>query len=178
MQEEWKDAVGYEDYFRISSFGKVFSKRTSRLLKTTKHKNGYVFLNTRLDGRKGKAISLRIHRMVAEAFLGKPSEDLLIAASLTKYGKVPVNHKDSDKTNNHYSNLEWVSYQQNTQHAMDNGLLVKPQKGFDSPHFKLTQEQVSFIKDNYIPYHREFGARALSKKFNTSHDTIMRAYRM
>lgn len=178
MQEQWKDVVGYEDYFRISSCGKVFSKRTLRLLKLTKLNTGYLVLNSRLDGRQGKAISLRVHRMVAEAFLDKPSEDLLLAASYTKYGKVPVNHKDSDKTNNHYTNLEWVSYQQNTQHAIDNGLLVRPPKGFDSPHFKLTQEQVKFIKDNLIPYHKELGARALAEKFNTSHDTIMRAYRM
>jgi hypothetical protein len=35
-EEIWKDAIGYEEYFRISNFGNVFSKRTNKILITAK----------------------------------------------------------------------------------------------------------------------------------------------
>jgi hypothetical protein len=32
MQEIFKDVVGYENYFKVSNYGKVFSKRTNKLI--------------------------------------------------------------------------------------------------------------------------------------------------
>lgn len=37
---------------------------------------------------------------------------------------------------------------------------------------KLSNEQVKYIRDNYIPNDREFGGRALARKFNINHKTI------
>lgn len=56
------------------------------------------------------------HRLVAQYFIDNP------------YDKEQVNHIDSDKLNNHYTNLEWVSQEENMKHCMDNGLssLTKP----------------------------------------------------
>lgn len=42
---------------------------------------------------------------------------------------------------------------------------------------KLTDEQVSYIKDNYIPRDKEFGTRALARKFGISHSEISRLLR-
>lgn len=47
-----------------------------------------------------------IHRLVALYFVPNPTKE------------VTVNHIDGNKQNNHYSNLEWVSYKDNTVHGM------------------------------------------------------------
>lgn len=53
-------------------------------------------------------VQFYVHRLVAEAFLVKPTE------------KHIVNHKDGNKANNSLDNLEWVTYTENLQHAIDN----------------------------------------------------------
>ena len=52
-----------------------------------------------------------VHRIVAECFCEKP----------TGVGKVEVNHKDGNKLNNHYTNLEWVTHLDNVRHAPPTG---------------------------------------------------------
>lgn len=74
--------------------------------------------------RTGKYTRNSVHRMVWEAFNG-PIE-----------GKLEINHKDLDRSNNHLNNLELVTHQQNLQHAIDaykaKGLVraIKGVKGF------------------------------------------------
>lgn len=71
MQEEiWKDVVGYEDYFKVSESGKIYSKRSGRELSTIIGKTGYRCFSTRLEGRKGKSLVLKVHILVCEAFHG------------------------------------------------------------------------------------------------------------
>lgn len=53
-----------------------------------------------------------IHRLVAIYFVDGYSSELV------------VNHKDGDKTNNRFENLEWVTRSQNDLHAYKNGLRV------------------------------------------------------
>lgn len=52
-----------------------------------------------------------IHRLVALAWISLPTT-----------GKPWINHKDGNKLNNHFSNLEWSSISDNIQHAYDTGL--------------------------------------------------------
>ena len=74
--------------------------------------------------KNGKYARHSVHRMVWEAFNG-PIE-----------GRLEINHKDLDRSNNRLENLEIVTHQQNLQHAIDaykaKGLLraVKGVKGF------------------------------------------------
>lgn len=171
MEEIYKDVVGYEDLFSVSNFGNVYSKRTNKILKQTILKSGYSVIATRIGGRKGINICFRVHRLVAEAFLPEPEEYKKVAAKQTIYGKVIVNHIDGNKSNNHISNLEWCTSSENTKHAVALGLLCF-KKSFESPSSKLTNDEVVFIRSNYIPYHKVFGSRSLGRKFGVSHSVI------
>ena len=165
MEEEiWKDVVGFEEYFRVSNLGNVFSKRSGKVLKqhTSKGTNKRKTIATRLSGRKGPCICLKVHRLVAEAFLDKVE------------GKDTVNHIDGDASNNVVSNLEWATNAENVQHAFDTGL-AKQKKGLDNPLFKLSLAEVSFIKNNYKPRDKNFSKTSLARKFGVSRRVIDRA---
>ena len=97
-----------EDVAQIAGFpylinrdGRLWSMHRDRFLEPTLDSGGY--LHTILCNN-GKKKGVRIHRLVAEAFVDKPYPDLC------------VNHKDGNKTNNHYENLEWVTMGENVHH--------------------------------------------------------------
>jgi hypothetical protein len=75
-------------------------KVSSRILKSAISGSGYAFVTLRKDN---KAYNVRIHKAVAEAFIGPIPKGLI------------VHHKDGNKTNNKYDNLEYTSKQKNTQ---------------------------------------------------------------
>jgi hypothetical protein len=129
--EQWKDVVGYEEYYMVSNLGNVKSKDrivknsrggTERLLKGTLLKQvtymGYYCVCFCVAG-KIKQKTVKVHRMVAEAFV------------LNSDNKPCVNHKDGNKLNNRFDNLEWVTYSENTQHAV-NTRLIKGENNYKS----------------------------------------------
>lgn len=111
----------------------------------------------RLVGVRGKAICLRAHVQVAKAFIPNPLN-------------LPfVNHVDVDKTNNWVSNLEWVTNQENIDHAQALGLYVG-KRGWTSTRSKLTAEQVEVIKTKI----GVVGLRKLAKEYKVNKETIRR----
>lgn len=74
---------------------------------------------------QGRVRTLYVHRLVAEAFLGKPSD------------ANEVNHIDGNKSNNNLKNLEWSTHSANLQHAYANGL---------HPGRSLTPDQIRTIR--------------------------------
>lgn len=100
--KEYYNYLVYDD-------GRVYSNYCHRFLKGDVTKFGYLQY-TLVINNKSKRI--RANRLVAFLFLELPlnEEDIL------------VNHKDGNKLNNHYLNLEWSSYEKNNKHARDNGL--------------------------------------------------------
>lgn len=156
-----KDVVGYEDYFSITDKGDVFSKRTKRFLKLRTCKNGYKTFTTRLNGRNSKSVCLKVHRLVAMAYIPNTNNHPII------------NHKDGDKLNNCVSNLEWCTHSHNTIHAYENGLMTH---NLNLKCFSLTPEEQEFIINNYKPNSREFGARSLGRMFNCDRKAIKNFY--
>lgn len=164
MTEEWKDIEGYEGFYQISNLGRVkslggwcgTSKRKEKIRSTSLTFDGYV--KARLI-HQGKDKTMRVHRLVAEAFIPNPEN------------KDTVNHMDGNKQNNTVSNLEWVDRTEQMLHAYDLGLKTS-RVGSHNSNAKLTDEQVREIRKNYIPYSKEFGTVALAEKYGVTNRVI------
>lgn len=157
--EKFRDVVGYEDYFQISNLGRLYSKRSNKILSQTISKTGYYTHATKIGGRNGIDKCFRIHRLIAQAFIPNPEN------------KPFVNHIDGNKLNNDISNLEWVTNKENIQHASHMGLL-NPCKGEDNKFAKLNDDAVRYIREVYTPYSKDYGFRPLAEKFNVSKSVI------
>jgi hypothetical protein len=75
--------------------------RRGKTIKPRKNWRGYFRVCLSNGGEKQRNFS--VHRIVAEVFLGR--------------SKKTVNHKDLDKENNHYLNLEYMTIRENLAHA-------------------------------------------------------------
>ena len=158
MEEIWKE-IEISGYF-ISNLGRL-KGRSGKIIKPYLNKRtGYLNICLKPNGRSGKVKCVKIHRLVAKAFIDNPNN----------YSQ--VNHIDCNKENNIYTNLEWCAGKENVQHAFKHNL-VTIYKGEDNPQAKLTNDQVKWIREHYIPRSRQFGTRALGRKFKVAHNTII-----
>ena len=105
-KEIWKTIEDFPNY-EVSNLGNVRNKKRGILLKQTMGREGR-YLSVYLCNN-GKENTQRVHRLVAEAFLGK-------------HPGMVVNHIDGDKLNNCLDNLEWCTAKENNVHAIKNGL--------------------------------------------------------
>ena len=156
MGDDFIDTVEFPDLFMVSRKGEVFSKRTQRILKQVKTKSGYLTIPSKIGGRNGYYVCLKVHRLVANAFIPN------------WFNRPYVNHIDGCKTNNNDWNLEWVSALENTIHAMNNNLLIPPP-------LTMSGDEMLYCRENYIPNDKEFGCRALSRLLDYDRATIMKA---
>lgn len=105
----WQD-IAEDPNYSVSIYGEVFSKRTQKLLSPGDDGSGYAMVV--LCGPYGQR-TRKVHRLVTETFIPRPE------------GKTEVNHIDGHKRNNRVTNLEWVTRQENMQHAFRTGLEVR-----------------------------------------------------
>ena len=93
--------------------GKIWSKKSNKFLIPQKAGRGYFRVGLSIDG---KVKCYYVHRLVAEVFVPNPNN----------YPQ--VNHIDENKENNNYQNLEWVTVQQNANHATRNARISETNK--------------------------------------------------
>lgn len=137
--EIWKDVVGYEGLYEVSSQGRV---RRIRPYNNTWH--GRILRHGEIGGARrypyvalfssGVQRKYSIHTLVARAFHGEkptPTHE--------------VNHKDFNKENNHATNVEWVTHADNIQHATSGGHWPD-QVGSKNHSAKLTEAEVLAIR--------------------------------
>lgn len=141
MKEIFKDIVGYEGLYQISSLGRVRAYAKKRdmphggyhlynecFIKPHRDGGGYLFVKLCKDSKQKLP---KIHRLVAEAFI----------PNLQK--KPCINHKNSIRDDNKLENLEWVTYKENMQHAVSVGHM----KGVKS-NCILDEEKVKEIRSS------------------------------
>lgn len=107
--EEWR--VIFDGFYEVSSHGNVRRAKpgmgtfVGRPLLSCLSTGGYLQV---LLSSPSKSARRYVHHLVAEAFLGARPANLC------------VNHKDANKTNNSNSNLEYVTWRRNAEHAVEN----------------------------------------------------------
>lgn len=134
MNEIWKEIDGYDGLYAVSNTGKVKSLKWNHS-NTEKELSQYEQGGYKLVGirRNGIHHNYLVHRLVAKAFVENP-RNLNV-----------VNHIDGNKSNNNYTNLEWVTCSENTRHAIRMGLrpaicTVPRKRGKESPLCKRVEQ--------------------------------------
>jgi len=121
MKEEWKSVPNFSRYL-VSNKGRVISTARSKVKELIPQNDAVGYVHVRLypddyrfgsyEGNRGKKPKLfKVHRLVLDTFF--PNADTTLE----------VNHRDGNKKNNDITNLEWISRQENLQHAWATGLM-------------------------------------------------------
>lgn len=163
--ERWKPIEGYEGIYEISDYGRIrsldriiecrcdfgiyHSRRKGTYLRFGTNQSGYY--NCRLYKDTFGKTQL-VSRLVAQTFIPNPNN----------YPE--VNHKDGNKKNNYYKNLEWMTHNENYQHGLDTGLINNV--GENASKAILSDEDVIKILQS------QKSARELSKKFKVNKSVI------
>lgn len=151
--EIWKDIIGYEGKYMVSSFGRIKSLakivgngkgylQSERILNLCKDSDGYLQFSLPTVNRRKK--TYKVHRFVAEIFIGKIPE------------KAHVCHIDDNPQNNRVDNLYIGDIETNTMDryirgrtklSIDNILYIRSNK------HNLTQKELALmfgVRQNYI----------------------------
>jgi hypothetical protein len=112
--EEWRDVVGFEGRYAVSSFGRVITfgfhncgrvpkKNFSPKILKTDLARGYLRLCLYKNNKQYKKV---VHRLVAEAFIPNPNN------------YPTVDHIDRNRQNNKVTNLRWCTLSDNMKNPL------------------------------------------------------------
>ena len=139
--EAWKPAPGYEGIYEVSDLGRVRSlprrdtkgrRVRGRVRTLTAGPSGHQKVNLH---RGGVGHSEKVHRLVALAFLGAPSEGQ------------EVRHLDGDPSNNKVDNLRWGTRSENIRDSVRHGTHVWANKTH-CPQGHAYDEGNTYIRSN------------------------------
>jgi len=96
--EVWREVPESNNRYHVSNYGRVksfaYNKKNGQVLKTHLIK-GFKTVHLNLDK---KSQTFYLHKLVAEIWISKPSDDYVF-----------VTHLDGNIINNHVSNLSWMT---------------------------------------------------------------------
>jgi hypothetical protein len=161
--EEWRPVVGFgENYYEVSSAGRVRRIETRHVLKPRPKKNGYLQVNPSICGR---ARNRHVHEMVALSFIGPRPPGL------------EINHKNHQKSDNSVGNLEYVTHSQNAHEAAIRGLMGSGRtlRGSENPNSRLSEDDVRLIRRLFDS--GEATRRDLADRFGVTWENVNRIVR-
>ena len=106
-----KQITEYPEYYAREDG--LIENKDGRVLNTWVDNVGYKQIVLYKDGKRNY---LRVHRLIAKAFIDNP------------YNKKQVDHIDGNKLNNSIENLEWVTNAENTKRGYDNGVYLSKKR--------------------------------------------------
>lgn len=126
VEEVWKDIIGFEGLYQVSTFGRVkgLARNFSNAYKYEKlpemimtQKIGTTGYPCTVLSKNNKKLNTKTHRLVGVAFIPNPE------------GKPEINHKWGIITDNRYTELDWMTHRENVCHARDVLKRVFKEKG-------------------------------------------------
>lgn len=167
VMEIWKGIKGYEQYYQVSNLGRVRTisrliKRNgkgdfilkARILKQQVSTKGYWNVRVCVDSVQK---TLSVHRQIGFAFIPNPEN------------KPQINHKNTIKSDNSITNLEWVTNAENQAHAIRMGITKDKSLGEKNGRATLTESDVRDIR--YAIY-KGVARKFLPQVYNLKYTTI------
>lgn len=163
--EVWRVIEGTGGRYGVSSLGRIRSEavRGPMITRRGPKRGGILnpgqskgYLRFQVREPDGSRRLLKVHRVVAGAFLGPPNG-------------MEVNHKNGIKTDNRVENLEYVTRKGNAIHASGSGLM-KPARGSGHYKSKLTENDVKRIRELY----QTISLGVIAARFGVTKTTVVR----
>lgn len=173
--EKWKEFKVHSSLklrYAVSNYGRLLSF-------TDKFKNGRLLKGSKLEGYpvltysfkvkgKTKYVKMFIHKLVAECFLKKKSEDCVFVIHLDRY-----------RSNNSVGNLKWATREEMLEHNRKSPFvlaarkkLIQHNKNRDGA--KLTSTKVILLKKKIADPNRKTRLKILAKQFGISEMQLYR----
>lgn len=159
--------------YAVSNFGRIVSftdtLENGRILKGTLS-DGYRHFNfkTPQPTGRGKTTFVFVYKLVAKYFIPKPSPEHEF-----------VIHIDRNRSNDHHSNLKWVTLVERQEHTKKSPFVIEAKKKLvehkirsNGP--KLTETEVIFLKKRLLDPNRKTRIKVLAKQFKVSEMALYR----
>ena len=143
--------------YEVSEEGNVY--RDGKQLKPYLCKNGYYKV---VGSNNGKRVHIWIHKAVGELYVPNYQEGYEIL------------HLNGEKTDNNFTNLMWTTRKHICLYISK---VLKRNIGEAKGAAKLTDENIRFIRKNYIPRDTDYGVRGLARQFDVTPTAVSKVVR-
>ena len=109
-KEIWKDVVGQEGRYRVSTFGRILGVKYNRIMSQyeSRPKTHYLYVSLYIKDRRHHSKDVKVHKIVMDSFSPNPNRDKF----------TDIHHIDHNKHNNNISNLVRLSNKEHSQLEM------------------------------------------------------------
>lgn len=145
--------------YKESPYKKYYVKENGEILSLTKGTGKLKFLSPQKNSKGYCRVYINgkrefVHRIVASIYV----------PTLKDKTQLTVNHKDGDKSNNNYKNLEWLTNNENMKHARTNNLFPV------NSNRKFKEKEINYIRNKYKENNISY--KEIAKEFNVATSVI------